>query len=78
MMIGSKQGDAHALQVRGDFLRSYRDVFTPEAMAALAALAPLDAARRALMAARIQRRARRARDHRRSARCQRDLQVLIE
>jgi malate synthase len=67
MMIGSKQGDAHALQVRGDFLRSYRDVFTPEAMAALAALAPLDAARRALMAARIQRRARRACDHRRIA-----------
>ena len=58
LMIGSRQGDAHALQVRGDLLRSYGDVFTPEAMAALAALAPLDAPRRALMAARIQRRAR--------------------
>ena len=66
-MIGSRQGDVHALQVRGDLRGSYRDVFTPEAIEALAALAPLDAPRRALMAARIQRRARRARDRRRIA-----------
>jgi malate synthase len=66
-MIGGRQGDAQALQVRGGLLRSYRDVFTEEAMAALAALAPLNAPRRALMAARIQRRARRARDRQRIA-----------
>ena len=66
-MIGSRQGDAHALQVRGDLLRSYRDVYTPEAMAALAALAPLNAPRRALMAARIERRAARARNRQRIA-----------
>jgi malate synthase len=64
-MIGGRQGDAYSLQVRGDLLSSYRDVFTPEAMAALAALAPLDAPRRALMAARIRRRAQRARERRR-------------
>jgi malate synthase len=66
-MIGVKQGDAHAPQVRGDLLRSYPDVYTPEAMAALAALAPLNAPRRELMAARIQRRARRARNRQRIA-----------
>jgi malate synthase len=66
-MIGVRQGEAHALQVRGDLLRSYRDVFTPEATAALAALAPLEAPRRALMAARLQRRARRAHDRQRIA-----------
>ncbi|HTO89461.1 MAG TPA: malate synthase [Thermoanaerobaculia bacterium] len=66
-MAGGRQADAQALQVRGDLLRSYPDVFTPEAMAALAALAPLNAPRRALMAARIQRRARRARDRQRIA-----------
>jgi malate synthase len=64
-MIGGRQGDAHTLQVRGDLLRSYGDVFTEEAMAALAALAPHNAPRRALMEARIQRRARRARDRQR-------------
>jgi malate synthase len=64
-MIGGRQGDAQALQVRGDLRRSYRDVFTPEAMAALAALAHLNEPRRALMAARIERRARRARDRQR-------------
>jgi hypothetical protein len=57
LMFGGRQGDAHALQARGEFLRSYRDVFSPEAIAAFAALAPLSAPRRALMAARIQRRA---------------------
>ena len=66
-MIGGRQGDAHALQVGGDFLRSFRDVFTPEAMAALAALARHNAPRRALMADRIQRRASRARDRQRIA-----------
>jgi malate synthase len=66
-MIGGRQADAQALQVRGDLLRSYPDVFTPEAMAALAVLAPLNTPRRALMAARIQRRARRARDRQRIA-----------
>jgi malate synthase len=66
-MIGGRQGDAHALQVRGDLLRSYPDVYTPEAMAALAALAPLNAPRRQLMADRTQRRARRARNRERIA-----------
>jgi malate synthase len=60
-----KPGDSHAFQIRGDLERSYRDVYTPEAMAALAALAPLNEPRRALMSARIQRRAARARDRRR-------------
>jgi malate synthase len=64
-MVGGRQGDVHALEIRGDLLRSYPDVFTAEAMAALAALAPLNAPRRALMAARIHRRARRARDRQR-------------
>ncbi|HEV8609140.1 MAG TPA: malate synthase, partial [Thermoanaerobaculia bacterium] len=64
-MIGGRQGDAQALQVRGDLRRSYDDVFTPEAMEALAALAHLNEPRRALMAARIERRARRARDRKR-------------
>ena len=64
-MIRGRQGEAHPLQVRADLLSSYRDVFTPEAMAALAALAPLDAQRKALMAARLERRARRARDRQR-------------
>jgi malate synthase len=64
-MVGGRQGDVRELQIRGDLLRSYADVFTPEAMAALAALAPLNAPRRALMAARIERRARRARDRKR-------------
>jgi malate synthase len=66
-MIAGRQGDAQALQVRGDLLRSYDDVFTPEAMAVLAALAPLNAPRRALMEARIERRERRARDRQRIA-----------
>jgi len=64
-MINGRPGGSHALQVRGDLERSYRDVYTPEAMAALAVLAPLNEPRRALMSARIQRRASRARDRRR-------------
>ncbi|MGE5276568.1 MAG: malate synthase [Acidobacteriota bacterium] len=66
-MREGSQSESPALQVRGDLLRSYRDVFTEEAMAALAALAPLDAPRRALMAARIERRASRARERKRIA-----------
>jgi malate synthase len=66
-MVGGRQGDVHPFQIRGDLLRSYSDVYTPEAMAALAALAPLNAPRRALMADRIQRRARRARNRERIA-----------
>lgn len=58
-------GDSCALQIRRDLEGSYRDVYTPEAMAALAALAALNEPRRALMSARIQRRAARARDRRR-------------
>jgi len=64
-MIDGSSGDTHALQIRGDLGRSYRDVYTREAMAALTALAPLNEARRALMWARIERRASRARDRRR-------------
>ena len=66
-MVGGRQGDVHPFQIRGDLLRSYSDVYTPEAMAALAALAPLNAPRRQLMADRIQRRARRARNRERIA-----------
>jgi malate synthase len=57
-MIG--HSDTLALRIRGDLERSYRDVFTPEAMSALAALARFNEPRRGLMAARIERRARRA------------------
>src|SRR6185436_10343366 len=57
--------DPRALQIRGDLERTYRDVCTPAAMAALAALAPLNESRRALMAARIQRRAARASERKR-------------
>ena len=64
-MIGGRQVDADALQVRADVARSYRDVLTPEVMAALTALAPLNEPRRALMAARIERRTARARERRR-------------
>jgi malate synthase len=64
-MISGRPGDAHALQVRGDLARSYSDVLTPDAMAALAALAPLNEPRRALMTARIERRAARARNRQR-------------
>ena len=64
-MIDRRPGDPHVLQIRGDLERSYRDVYTPEALAALATLAPLNEPRRALMSARIQRRASRARDRKR-------------
>jgi malate synthase len=52
------------LVIRSDLERSYSDVFTPEALAALNALAQFDADRRVVMAARIARRAGRARDQR--------------
>jgi len=55
------------LEIRRDLRRTYADVYTSEALAALAALAPLDAERRDLMAARIARRAGRYRDRRRLA-----------
>ena len=57
--------DVHPLEIREGIQRSYSDVYTPEALAALAALAPLDEPRRALMAARLDRRAARARERRR-------------
>ena len=41
-LMTSSSGDSHALQIRRDLDRSYRDVYTPEALAALAALAPLN------------------------------------
>ena len=53
------------LQIRGDIERSYGDVLTPEALAAIEALAPLNEPRRALMRARMERRASRARDRQR-------------
>jgi malate synthase len=53
-------GEPPVLQIRGDQARSYRDVYTPEALAALAALAPLNEPRRALMSDRIRRRESRA------------------
>jgi malate synthase len=62
-----RRSDSHVLQIRGDLERSYADVYTPEALAALAALAPLNEPRRALMSARIQRRAARARGRQRIA-----------
>src|SRR3954453_17599750 len=53
---------ARRLEIHGSLENDYRDVFTPEAMAALAALAGLDADRKAVMAGRIERRAARARN----------------
>jgi malate synthase len=49
------------LEIREPVLRSYPDVFTPTALAALEALAPLDRDRRVVMAGRIARRRERAR-----------------
>jgi malate synthase len=53
---------ARRLEIHGSLENDYRDVFTPEAVAALEALAGLDADRKAVMAARIERRAARARN----------------
>src|SRR4051812_46502342 len=54
-----------AIEIRGDLQRTYADVFTADALAALAELAQLDADRKALMADRIARRTERARQRRR-------------
>src|SRR5437667_10190613 len=56
---------ARRLEIHGNLENDYRDVFTPEAVAALEALAGLDADRKAVMAARIERRAARARNRQR-------------
>jgi malate synthase len=53
---------ARTLQIRDNLENTYRDVFTPEALAALEALAPLDKDRKAVMKARVERRATRARN----------------
>jgi malate synthase len=66
-MTSDEPGDSRAFQIRGDLERSYPDVYTPEALAAIAALAPLNELRRALMSARIERRASRAHDRQRLA-----------
>src|SRR5437667_7924707 len=58
---------ARRLEIHGNLENDYRDVFTPEAVAALEALAGLDADRKAVMAARIERRAARARTKQRIA-----------
>jgi malate synthase len=62
-MSNARPGDA--LRIRGDLERSYRDVYTPEAVVALAALAALNEPRRELMSARIRRRTSRASDRQR-------------
>jgi malate synthase len=56
-----------ALEIRGNLERTYPDVLTEEAVAALEALAGFDAERKAIMAARIDRRAGRARNRQRVA-----------
>ncbi len=56
---------ASPFEIRRDLQQEYRDLYTPEALAAMAALAPFDRDRRALMAARIARRAERIRQRRR-------------
>src|SRR5437667_2756949 len=56
---------ARRLEIHGNLENDYRDVFTPDAVAALEALAGLDADRKAVMAARIGRRAARARNKQR-------------
>ncbi|HVT43703.1 MAG TPA: malate synthase [Thermoanaerobaculia bacterium] len=53
------------LEFRNSTLRTYDDVYTPEALRALEALAPLDEDRRSLMARRIELRSERARARRR-------------
>src|SRR5262245_64014343 len=58
---------ARKIEIRGNLVTAYADVFTPEALAALEALAGLDADRKAVMAARIERRAARARNRQRIA-----------
>ncbi len=55
----------NALEIGANLEISYRDVLTPDAMAALAALAPFESERRTIMATRLERRAERASDGRR-------------
>ena len=64
-----------AIEIRGNLEKTYPDVFTPEAVAALEALAPLDADRKQLMTARIQRRAARARNKQRITFLDRDATI---
>jgi malate synthase len=59
---GAAPARGGGLQFRADLLRSYDDVYTPEAIAALEALAPLNRDVKALMTERIERRARRFRN----------------
>ncbi len=59
--------DATPLEIRAGLERSYPDVLTPEALAALDALAPFNEPRRTVMEKRIRRRAERTRDRRRIA-----------
>jgi malate synthase len=58
---------AGRLEIRGNLLNEYRDVYTDAALAALNALAPLDKERQAVMQARIERRNARARNKQRIA-----------
>src|SRR5512135_3312152 len=51
---------ATGLRIRDDLADSYRDVYTPEALAALNALMGFDDDRKAIMASRLERRAKRA------------------
>ena len=59
---GPAPARGRGLQFREDLLRSYDDVYTPEAIAALEALAPHNRDVKAVMAERIERRARRFRN----------------
>ena len=63
MSIATNTGST--LEIGADLEVSYRDVLTPDAIAALAALAPFESERRAMMAARLERRAERAGEGRR-------------
>ncbi len=74
-MGSGKNGDTRKLLIRGDLEHSYRDVLTPEAVAALSALAPFNRRRGQLMAERIERRARRARHRRRIGFLDQDMMI---
>jgi len=56
----SRTQRAGGLEARGNVLREYADLFTPEVLAVLEALAPLDRRRAELMQARIARRSQRS------------------
>ena len=53
------------LEIRGDLVTTFADVFTPDALGALQALALFDADRKKIMSARIERRAERSRTQQR-------------